>query len=64
MVIPFIVDGNGSDFGKVILSNRLVKSPCAVIADTIGYTANIAKLMGEFPYAIESLPLENEHSRL
>jgi heat shock protein beta len=40
-------------FRKVILSNRLVKSPCAVIADTGGYTANVAKLMGKFPYSIK-----------
>jgi len=30
----------------VIISNRLVSSPCAVVADTHGYTANVQKLMG------------------
>ncbi|KAF8639823.1 hypothetical protein AX17_001079 [Amanita inopinata Kibby_2008] len=30
---------------KVVISNRLVKSPCAVVADTFGYTANMQKMM-------------------
>ncbi|KAF8897518.1 Hsp90 protein-domain-containing protein [Infundibulicybe gibba] len=29
----------------VVISNRLVKSPCAVVADTHGYTANVQKMM-------------------
>ncbi|EGN93056.1 hypothetical protein SERLA73DRAFT_79097 [Serpula lacrymans var. lacrymans S7.3] len=29
----------------VVISNRLVTSPCAVVADTFGYTANFQKLM-------------------
>jgi len=29
----------------VIISNRLVTSACAVVADTLGYTANLEKLM-------------------
>jgi heat shock protein beta len=29
----------------VILSNRLVKSPCAIVADSFGYTANVQKLL-------------------
>jgi len=31
----------------VVISNRLVTSACAVVADTLGYTANIEKLMSE-----------------
>jgi len=33
---------------SVVISNRLVTSACAVVADTLGYTANIEKLMSEF----------------
>ncbi|KAG6919444.1 hypothetical protein DXG01_006327 [Tephrocybe rancida] len=29
----------------VIISNRLVKSPCAIVAETGGYTANVQKMM-------------------
>jgi len=29
----------------VLLSNRLIKSPCAIVADSYGYTANVQKLM-------------------
>ncbi|KAF8165360.1 Hsp90 protein-domain-containing protein [Crassisporium funariophilum] len=29
----------------VVLSNRLVKSPCAIVADAHGYTANVQKMM-------------------
>jgi len=29
----------------VVLSNRLVKSPCAIVADAGGYTANVQKMM-------------------
>ncbi|KAG6861602.1 hypothetical protein C0995_014509 [Termitomyces sp. Mi166 len=29
----------------VVLSNRLVKSPCAIVAETGGYTANVQKMM-------------------
>ncbi|TRM67574.1 Hsp90 protein-domain-containing protein [Schizophyllum amplum] len=29
----------------VVISNRLVTSPCAVVADSFGYTANIQRLM-------------------
>ena len=32
----------------VVISNRLVTSACAIVADTLGYTANIEKLMSEF----------------
>lgn len=34
----------------VVISNRLVTSACAVVADEIGYTANLEKLMGEPPF--------------
>lgn len=30
----------------VTISNRLVKSPCAIVAATGGYTANVQKMMG------------------
>lgn len=29
----------------VVISNRLVKSPCAIVADSFGYTANVQKLL-------------------
>ena len=32
---------------KVVISNRLIKSPCAVVADAHGYTANVQKLMSK-----------------
>lgn len=32
----------------MVVSNRLVTSPCAVVADAYGYTANMAKLLSEF----------------
>ena len=38
----------------VIISNRLVSSPCAVVADTHGYTANVQKLMGTHLFAFLS----------
>ena len=31
----------------VVVSNRLVTSPCAIVADAYGYTANMAKLLSE-----------------
>lgn len=31
----------------VIISNRLVSSPCAIVADEHGYTANVEKLISE-----------------
>ena len=30
---------------EVVLSNRLVTSPCAIVADEHGYTANVEKLL-------------------
>ena len=32
---------------EVIISNRLVTSPCAIIVDAYGYSANMEKLLGE-----------------
>jgi heat shock protein beta len=32
----------------VVVSNRLVTSPCAVVADSMGFTANVQKLMSTF----------------
>ena len=29
----------------VVISNRLVTSPCAIVADMYGYTANIEKMI-------------------
>ena len=34
-----------ADPTPVIITNRLVTSPCAVVADSFGYTANIQRLM-------------------
>ena len=31
----------------VVISNRLVTSPVAIVADMFGYTANVQKLMSE-----------------
>ncbi|KAG2056445.1 HSP90-domain-containing protein [Suillus hirtellus] len=35
----------GDNVKKVIVSNRLVTSPCAIVADSMGFTANVQKLM-------------------
>lgn len=32
---------------SVIISNRLVTSSCAIVADMMGYTANVEKMMSE-----------------
>lgn len=32
---------------EVIVSNRLVTSPCAIVVDSQGYSANMEKLLGE-----------------
>lgn len=34
-----------SGFFAVVISNRLVTSPCAIVADAFGYTANIEKMI-------------------
>lgn len=38
----------------VVISNRLVTSSCAIVADAHGYTANIEKMMSKdyFPLSI------------
>ena len=33
------------EFFEVVISNRLVTSPCAIVADEMGYTANVEKLI-------------------
>ncbi|TFK28756.1 HSP90-domain-containing protein [Coprinopsis marcescibilis] len=58
----------------VVLSNRLVKSPCAIVADNYGYTANVQKMMSAsnhkrgdllHEFAIKAKRLEiNPHSPL
>lgn len=35
----------GENVKDVIVSNRLVTSPCAIVADSMGFTANVQKLM-------------------
>lgn len=38
-----------TDYGDtVVVSNRLVTSPCAIVADAFGYTANMEKLLSEY----------------
>jgi len=32
---------------EVIISNRLVTSPCPIVVDAHGYSANMKKLLGE-----------------
>jgi len=32
---------------EVIISNRLVTSPCPIVVDAYGYSANMEKLLGE-----------------
>ncbi len=32
----------------VVISNRLVTSPCAIVADQHGYTANVERMMSEY----------------
>ena len=32
---------------EVIISNRLVTSPCAIVVDSYGYSANMEKLLGK-----------------
>jgi HSP90 family molecular chaperone len=31
----------------VVISNRLVTSPCAIVADNYGYTANMERMMSK-----------------
>lgn len=32
----------------VVISNRLVTSPCAIVADQHGYTANVERMMSGY----------------
>jgi len=32
---------------EVVISNRLVTSPCAIVIDSYGYSANMEKLLGK-----------------
>jgi heat shock protein beta len=32
---------------SVVISNRLVTSPCAIVADNYGYTANMERMMSK-----------------
>lgn len=32
----------------IVISNRLVTSPCAIVADTYGYTANMEKMLSMY----------------
>ena len=44
---------------SVVISNRLVTSACAVVADTLGYTANLEKLMSKFLFHCPTLTCNN-----
>jgi heat shock protein beta len=44
-LIEWLKKEAGTAVRDVVLSNRLVKSPCAIVADAGGYTANIQKMM-------------------
>ncbi|CAA7259747.1 unnamed protein product [Cyclocybe aegerita] len=44
-LIEYLKKEAGDAVRDVVLSNRLVKSPCAIVAETGGYTANVAKMM-------------------
>jgi len=44
-LIRYLSSHASSEFRNVVVSNRLVTSSCAVIADTFGYTANVQKLL-------------------
>ena len=35
-------------FKEVIISNRLVPSPCAIVVDAYGYSANMERPLGEY----------------
>jgi len=43
----------------VVLSNRLVKSPCAIVADAHGYTANVQKMMSASNARADKGPLHD-----
>ncbi|KAI5123403.1 hypothetical protein M0805_006109 [Coniferiporia weirii] len=44
-LLVWLKDQASSVVRDVIISNRLVKSPCAIVADEYGYTANVEKLI-------------------
>ncbi|KAF8974761.1 Hsp90 protein-domain-containing protein [Flammula alnicola] len=44
-LIEWLKKEAGDAVRDVVLSNRLVKSPCAIVADQFGYTANVQKMM-------------------
>ncbi|KAI0347202.1 heat shock protein Hsp90 [Trametopsis cervina] len=44
-LIDFLKKETESVIRDVVVSNRLVTSPCAIVADAYGYTANMAKLL-------------------
>jgi hypothetical protein len=44
---------NLSPIYPVVLSNRLVTSPCAIVADSYGYSANMERLMGELTVRLD-----------
>ncbi len=44
-VIDFLKETLGDKLGKVRISSRLVRSPCALVAESFGYTATMEKVM-------------------
>ena len=46
-LLDFFTKNTNDLVEEVIISNRLVTSPCAIIVDAYGYSANIEKLLGE-----------------
>ncbi|KAF4619633.1 hypothetical protein D9613_005093 [Agrocybe pediades] len=44
-LVSYLKERIGDTVRDVVLSERLVKSPCAIVADAGGYTANVAKMM-------------------
>ncbi|KAI0053625.1 HSP90-domain-containing protein [Auriscalpium vulgare] len=44
-LLTWIKDQAGNVVRDVIISDRLVTSPCAIVADASGYTANVQRLM-------------------
>ena len=44
-IYPHAERSIGTDRETVVISDRLVTSPCAIVADSLGFTANVQKLM-------------------
>lgn len=74
-LIEWLKNESNDAVRDVILSNRLVRSPCAIVADQYGYTANVQKMMSAsnakgnrgvlHDYAMKAKILEiNPHSPL